>query len=41
MKAKDATNPSFSDCKRLDFEMEVGAFIGGQPNQLGKPIKVK
>lgn len=40
VKAKDAIQPSFSDCKRLDFEMEVGAFIGGNPNQLGKPIKV-
>jgi fumarylacetoacetase len=40
VKAKDATEPSFSDCKRLDFEMEVGAFLGGSPNELGKPIKV-
>ena len=40
MKAKDATEPSFSDCKRLDFEMEMGAFLGGSPNELGKPIKV-
>lgn len=39
-KAKDATSPSFSDCKRLDFEMEVGAFIGGTTNKLGRPLKV-
>lgn len=40
VKAKDAINPSFSDCKRLDFEVEIGAFIGGTPNELGRPIKV-
>lgn len=40
VKAKDATEPSFSECKRLDFEMEVGAFLGGSINELGKPIKV-
>ena len=39
-KAKDAKFPSFTECKRLDFEMEIGAFIGGTTNQLGKPIKV-
>ena len=39
-KAKDATKPTFSECKRLDYEMEVGAFLGGTPNELGKPIKV-
>lgn len=40
VKDKDATHPSFSECKRLDFEMEVGAFIGGHLNHLGKHIKV-
>ena len=32
VKAKDATLPTFSDCKRLDFEVEMGAFIGGTTN---------
>lgn len=32
VKAKDATSPTFSECKRLDFEMEIGAFIGGTTN---------
>lgn len=32
VKAKDATQPSFSDCKRLDFEVEMGAFLGGTCN---------
>ena len=31
-KAKDAPKPSFTECKRLDFEMEVGAFVGGTTN---------
>lgn len=39
-KAKDAPKPGFSECKRLDFEMEVGAFVGGSTNELGKPLKV-
>ena len=39
-KAKDAKVPSFTECKRLDFEMEMGAFIGGTTNELGKPLKV-
>lgn len=39
-KAKDATEPSFTECKRLDYEMEIGAFVGGTTNELGRPIKV-
>lgn len=39
-KAKDAKVPSFTQCKRLDFEMEVGAFLGGNLNKLGTPLKV-
>lgn len=39
-KAKDAKVPSFTECKRLDFEMEMGAFIGGTANELGRPLKV-
>jgi fumarylacetoacetase len=30
----------FSQCKALDFELEVGFFLGGQPNPLGRPIKM-
>lgn len=40
VKAKDAQLPTLSDCKRLDFEIEMGAFLGGSLNELGKPIKV-
>ena len=39
-KGKDATSPVLTDCKRLDFEVEMGAFLGGSLNELGKPIKV-
>jgi fumarylacetoacetase len=40
VKAKDTTVPSFSECKRLDFEVEIGAFLGGTTNELGKPLRV-
>ena len=32
-------DPIFSECKRLDFELEMGAIIGME-SQLGKPVKV-
>jgi fumarylacetoacetase len=35
----DKVTPTWSDCKRLDFELEMGAYIG-VGNELGKPIKV-
>lgn len=39
-KPPTAEKPGFVDCKRLDFELEVGAFVGGPANKLGQPIKV-
>ncbi|REL27253.1 fumarylacetoacetase [Thalassotalea euphylliae] len=38
-KAPDATEPSFGPCKRLDYEVEMGIFIG-QGNQLGERISI-
>lgn len=35
----DKVTPTWSDCKRLDFELEMGAFVG-KGNELGRPIKV-
>jgi fumarylacetoacetase len=35
----DKVTPTWSDCKRLDFELEMGAYIGAS-NELGHPIKV-
>ena len=35
----DGKTPTWSEWKRLDFELEVGAFIGKR-NELGRPIKV-
>lgn len=32
--------PTWSQCKKLDFELEVGAVVG-RSNQLGQPIKLK
>ncbi len=36
-KAPDAETPSVGPCRRLDYEMELGIFIG-RGNALGKPI---
>jgi fumarylacetoacetase len=36
----DQKTPIWSQCKRLDFEVEVGAVVG-KSNKLGHPIKVK
>ena len=35
----DQKTPNFTECKRLDFELEVGAFVG-KSNKLGQPVKV-
>lgn len=36
-KAADADVPSVGPCKRLDYELEIGIFIGGG-NALGEPV---
>jgi fumarylacetoacetase len=38
-KAPTATEPSFGPCKRLDYELEIGIFIGSG-NALGEPISI-
>lgn len=38
-KAPDAVEPSFGPCKRLDYELEVGIYIG-TGNELGDPIEL-
>ena len=38
-KAPDAEKPSFGDCNRMDFELEMGVLIGSG-NILSKPIAV-
>lgn len=43
VKAPTATEPSFTAVKRLDYELEIGMFVGGKQgkvNQMGHPIKV-
>ena len=40
IKAPDAAEPSFSACKRLDYEMEVGIYIG-PGNDLGDSISIE
>ena len=38
-KAPDATEPSFGPCKRLDYELELGIYLG-KGNDLGEAIKL-
>ncbi|HRD78203.1 MAG TPA: fumarylacetoacetase [Hyphomicrobiaceae bacterium] len=38
-KAPDAAMPSFGPCKRLDFELELGAIVG-TGNRMGEPVTV-
>lgn len=39
IKPADSENPIFSQTNRFDFELEMGAFVGGNLNELGYPIK--
>jgi fumarylacetoacetase len=39
LKPPDAEKPTFGPSKRLDYELEVGVFIGGG-NELGHPIPI-
>ena len=39
--APSAEKPSYGRCNRMDFELEVGTFIGNKGNKLGQPINVK
>lgn len=39
-KAPDATEPSFGPCKRLDYELEMGIYVGPS-NALGEPVEIK
>ena len=39
-KAPDATEPSFGPCKRLDYELEMGLFVG-KSTQMGELINIE
>ncbi|WP_196139029.1 fumarylacetoacetase [Aliikangiella sp. G2MR2-5] len=39
LKAPDAAAPTFGACKRLDYELEIGIYIG-KGNELGESIKL-
>eukprot|EP01013_Petalomonas_cantuscygni_P001833 TRINITY_DN11864_c0_g1_i1.p1 TRINITY_DN11864_c0_g1~~TRINITY_DN11864_c0_g1_i1.p1 ORF type:complete len:446 (+),score=100.30 TRINITY_DN11864_c0_g1_i1:57-1340(+) len=39
--AKDGDPPSFGPSQRVDFEVEVGFFIGGPENELGTRVSMK
>jgi len=39
-KALDATKPSFGPCKRLDYELEMGLFVG-KSTQMGELINIE
>lgn len=36
---KDQDKPVFGPSKKLDYELEVGYFIGGKASEIGKPVK--
>lgn len=36
-----SSTPEWKKCVNLDYEMEIGAFIGGPENQLGAPLTLK
>lgn len=39
---KDPTKGAIhSPCKLLDFELEIGYFVGGKENQLGQPVTMQ
>ncbi|MHA3058792.1 fumarylacetoacetase [Acinetobacter sp. ANC 5584] len=40
IKLQNEERPTFSACRKLDFELETG-FIVGKPNQLGAPITIE
>jgi fumarylacetoacetase len=35
----DAAAPEFAACRRLDYELELGAIVG-RPNELGEPVPI-
>ena len=39
-RARDAAMPTFGPCRRLDFELELGAIVG-TPSKMGEPITVQ
>jgi len=39
--AEDPTKPNYGTCKRLDFELEIGCFVGGKENTLGTQVKIE
>lgn len=42
---KDAEDPkqgsTFGPCRLMDFELEVGAFVGGAANPMGTPVRIE
>jgi fumarylacetoacetase len=40
LKAADAPAPTFGPSRSLDYEMEVGFFVGGPVNPLGQPVPI-
>lgn len=41
IKPPTAEEPLFTSTKRLDYEFEMGIFVGGQLNPIGKPLDIK
>jgi fumarylacetoacetase len=41
IKLPNSEEPIFTSTKRLDYEYEIGVFVGGQLNAIGKPLDIK
>jgi len=37
-KTDPSKGPMYSPCKGMDFELEMGIFVGGAPTELGEPV---
>jgi hypothetical protein len=37
-KTDPSKGPMYSPCRGMDFELEMGIFIGGAPTELGEPV---
>lgn len=40
VKPPDAPDSLYRPCNRLDFELEIGFFVGGRGNELGHPMSI-
>ena len=39
VKSEKGDTSEFQESKKVDFELEIGCFVGGKTNEIGAPIK--